>query len=393
MFQRPQRLRQLSGSIFAQMDDAKRRAQARGMDVINLSVGSPDLPPAPHIIAALREGIADPGVYGYPLRDQPAFRAAVAQWYQQRFGVSLDPESQVLGLMGSQEGLAHATQAFCEPGDVVMIPDPGYPIYTAGPTLAGATLYRYPLRPEKGFVFDPADVPPEVWEQARLLILNYPSNPQAAVATDYLFPRVVEYARRYGVVVLHDAAYSELTFDGYRAPSFLQTPGALEVGLEFNSLSKTFNFAGARVAYAVGNPELVAALAEVKGHLDYGIFIPLQRAAVTALTGPQDVVREMAATYQARRDALVAGLRSAGWEVPLPRATMFLWARIPHGDDDLAFCTGLLEETGVVLTPGSGFGPGGKGYVRMALVQPVARLEEAAARVARLMARLSPTNG
>ncbi|BDG61348.1 aminotransferase class I/II-fold pyridoxal phosphate-dependent enzyme [Caldinitratiruptor microaerophilus] len=380
--ERPSRLRQLASSVFAQMDEARRRAVRAGMDVINLSVGSPDLPPAPHVVEALREAALDPHAYGYPLRDLPEFREAVAAWYRSRFGVDLDPDTEVLGLIGSQEGLGHLALALTDPGDLVLVPDPGYPIYTAGPVLAGARLYPYPLRPENGFVLDPEDIPPDVWRQAKLLLVNYPSNPLAAVADRDFFARIVEYARRYRVVVCHDNAYSELAFDGYRPPSFLEVPGAREVGIEINSLSKTFSMAGCRVAYAVGNREVIAALAEVKGHLDYGIFRPIQRAAIAALTGPQDSVRQVAATYQERRDVLVRELRAAGWDVPSPRATMFLWAPLPPGHrDSAAFAAALLERTGVAVTPGAGFGPRGEGYVRIALVQPAERLREAARRI------------
>lgn len=380
--ERPLRLQQLSNSVFAQMDDAQRSARARGLNPINLSVGSPDLPPAPHVVEALRAGCLEDGVYGYPLKDLPEFRAAVAAWYGRRFGVHLDPESEVLGLMGSQEGLAHLTMAVCNPGDIVLVPDPGYPIYHAGPTLCGATLYRYPLRPENDFVLDPADIPPDIWGKAKLLLINYPSNPLAAVADEACFERIVAYAQRHGLAVCHDAAYSELGFDGYRPPSFLQVPGAREVGIEFNSTSKSFNMAGCRIAYAVGNPDLIAALAAVKGHLDYGLFRPLQRAAIAALTGPQDWVADLARTYQQRRDVLVDGLRALGWDVPRPRATMFCWARIPAGGDSLGFCMRLVEETGVVMTPGDGFGHRGAGYVRIALVQTADRLVEALERLA-----------
>lgn len=378
----PRRLSKLSGSVFSAMDEAQRRARARGLDPINLSVGSPDLPPAPHIVAALRDACLDPGVYGYPLRDLPEFRAAVAAWYRGRFGVALDPETEVLGLLGSQEGLAHVTMAVADPGDLVLVPDPGYPIYHAGPVLSGAQLYPYPLRPENGFLLDPDDIPDDVWQRARLLLLNYPSNPLAAVAGLDYFGRIVERARRYSLVVLHDAAYSELAFDGYRPPSFLEAPGAREIGIEFNSLSKTYNMAGCRIAYAVGNAEVIAALAAVKGHLDYGIFRPIQQAAIVALTGPQSCVAEMAAVYQRRRDVLVSGLGRLGWKVPLPRATMFCWAPIPAGHTSLEFCTRLIETAGVVLTPGDGLGDCGEGYVRIALVQPEARLAEAVDRIA-----------
>lgn len=380
--ERPERLRRLTGSVFARMEEARRKAQAAGMDVINLSVGSPDLPPAPHVIETLREALLEPGAYGYPLRDLPEFRQAVATWYQARFGVTLDPETEVLGLIGSQDGLGHLTLAVADPGDLVLVPDPGYPIYLAGPVLAGAAVYPYPLRPENGFLLDPDDIPESIWRRAKLIFINYPSNPLAAVAGREFFARIVEYARRFGVVVCHDNAYSELAFDGYRPPSFLEVPGARDVGVEFNSLSKTFNLAGCRVAYAVGNRDVLAALAEVKGHLDYGIFRPVQRAAIAALTGPQEPVLQVAEIYRQRRDVLVRELNAAGWEVPSPRATMFLWAPIPPGyRDSLQFASTLLEHTGVVITPGTGFGDRGQGYVRFALVQPAERLAEAARRI------------
>lgn len=381
---RPQRLQRLAAAVFATMDEARRRVMAAGTDVINLSIGSPDLPPAPHVTEAMIAGIRNPGNYGYPMRDLPAFREAVASWYQQRFGVTPDPESEVLGLMGSQEGLAHITQAVTDPGDLVLVPDPGYPIYTAGPVLAGAEIYPVPIRAENGFLPDLEALPDQVKQRAKLLILNYPSNPVAAVVQPGFFAKVVGFARRHDVTILHDAAYSELTFDGYRPPSFLETPGAMEVGVEFNSLSKTFNLAGARVAYAVGNRHIVGALREVKAHLDYGLFRPIQEAAIAALTGPQDSVAAMAAAYQRRRDVLVDGLQAAGWVIPRPKATMFCWAPIPAGfPSSLAFAMELLERTGVTIVPGSGFGAAGEGYVRIALVQSEERIAEAVARIGR----------
>mgnify|MGYP001176596483 CR=1 FL=1 len=393
---RPRRPAAAARSAFAPLAAARRQAEARGADVIDLSIGSPDLPPPPHVIAALEEAARDPGAYAYPLRDLDLFREAVASWYRRRFGVELDPEAEVLGLMGSQEGLAHLALALTDPGDLILVPDPGYPIYTAGPVLAGARVYPYRLRPERGFVFEPESIPETVWRQARVLILNYPANPTAALAPPELFPQVVEYARRFGVVVVHDAAYTELAFDGRRPPSFLATPGAREVGIEIGSLSKTFNMAGCRVAYAAGNRHVIARLAEVKAHLDYGIFRPIQRAAAAALTGPEGPVRAMARIYQERRDTLVAGLRRTGWNVAPPPATMFLWAPVPEPfaeagtGSSLAFARALLKATGVMVTPGAGFGPGGEGYVRIALVQPAARLAEAAARIARWLAAAGP---
>ncbi|WNG28017.1 aminotransferase class I/II-fold pyridoxal phosphate-dependent enzyme [Cystobacter fuscus] len=381
---KPLRLRQLSASVFSTMDEARQRKLATGADVLNLSIGSPDLPPAPHVLEALARAVREPGHYGYPLKDLPAFREAVAFAYQRRFGVTLDPGTEVLGLTGSQEGLAHITQAFTDPGDLVLVPDPGYPIYAAGPVLAGARLYPVPLRAEHGHLPDLEALPEDVKRRARLLLLNYPSNPLAAIVQPGFFETVVAFARRYGTVVLHDAAYSELAFDGYRPPSFLETPGAREVGLEFNSLSKTYNLAGARIAYAVGNARLLGLLAEVKAHLDYGLFRPIQLAAVAALTGPQESVVELAATYQRRRDVLVDGLVRVGWDVPKPRATMFCWAPIPRGfESSLAFSMALLERAGVTVVPGSGFGAMGEGHVRLALVQGEERLAEAVERVER----------
>lgn len=381
---KPQRLTKLTGAIFTTMDEARKRVLATGADVINLSIGSPDLPPAPHIVEAMIRGIQNPGNYGYPMKDLPAFREAVAARYLARFGVSLDPETEVLGLTGSQEGLAHIAQAVTDPGDLVLVPDPGYPIYSAGPVLAGAELYPVPLQAGEEYLPDLEALPEDVKRRAKLLVLNYPSNPLAAVVKPGFFEQVVAFARRYGTVVLHDAAYSELTFDGYRPPSFLETPGALEVGIEFNSLSKTYNLAGARVAYAVGNRRILAQLAEVKSHLDYGLFRPVQEAAVAALTGPQDCVAEMAATYQRRRDVLVNGLNRLGWAVPRPRATMFCWAPVPAGfATSLEFAMALLERAGVTVVPGSGFGAMGEGYVRIALVQSEERLAEAVERIDR----------
>lgn len=386
------------------MDAASRKARATGVDVINLSIGSPDRAPAPHIIEALSRAVRDQGNYGYPMACIPRYNEAVAAWYQRRFDVTLDPPTEVLGIAGSQDGLAHLCLATTNPGDIVLVPDPGYPVYSAGPVMAGAVLYPVALSEAGGYLPDFDAIPEDIWRRAKVMLLNYPSNPLAATADLDFFRRVVEVARRRHVVVVHDAAYCELTFDGYRPPSFLQVEGAKEVGIEFNSLSKTFNMAGCRIGYAVGNPEIIKALAEVKGHLDFGIFRPVQEAGIAALEGPQEWVRDNAAAYQRRRDILVDGLAAAGWKMPKPKATMFCWAPIPsaagiegdsaddtgcNGPDSRGACANsmqfalrLLEKTGIVIVPGIGFGERGEGYARLALVQSEERMAEAVRRFA-----------
>ncbi len=384
-FVKPDRLKTLANGVFAEMDAASRKARAAGVDVINLSIGSPDRAPAPHVIERLSAAVHDLGFYGYPMAAQPRFHEAVAKWYKARFGVDLDPGAEILGISGSQDGLAHLALAVTNPGDIVLVPDPGYPIYSAGPVMAGAVLYPVPLTEENGYLPDFDAIPEDIWRRAKVILLNYPSNPLAATADLAFFQRVVEVAHRRRMVVVHDAAYSELTFDGYRPPSFLQVPGAKEVGIEFNSLSKTFNMAGCRIGYAMGNPEVIKALGEVKGHLDFGIFRPVQEAAIAALEGPQEWVRENAATYQRRRDILVDGLAAAGWKMPKPKATMFCWAPIPETagrPDSMRFALRLLEKTGIVIVPGIGFGERGEGYARLALVQSEERMAEAVQRFA-----------
>ncbi len=379
---RSRRLDRLAASVFSELDAERRRLEAAGVRVIDLSIGSPDLPPAPEIVERLRAAAADPGAYGYPLASLPRLHEAVAAWYLRRFGVSLDPRREVLPVLGSQEGLAHLCLAVLDPGDVVLVPDPGYPLYTAGPVLAGAEVHPLPLTAERAFLPDLEAVPPEVLRRARMLILNYPANPVTAVADLDFFARAVEFAARHGLLLVHDAAYSELAFDGRVPPSVLQVEGAREVAVEFNSLSKSFNLAGCRIGYAVGNAAAIGALREAKGHLDYGIFRPVQHAAIAALEGPPEWTRAVAETYQRRRDVLVAGLRRAGWEVPAPPATMFCWAPIPAGWTSAAFARALLERAGVLVVPGPAFGARGEGYVRLALVRDEATLAEAAERVA-----------
>ncbi len=379
---RSARLERLAASVFGELDALRRRLEADGARIINLSIGSPDLPPAPQVVERLRAAAADPGAYGYPLAALPALHRAIAAWYRRRFGVVLDPERQVLPVLGSQEGLAHLCLAVLNPGDVVLVPDPGYPIYTAGPVLAGAAVHPLPLRAANGFLPDLGALPPDVLRRARMMILNYPANPVTAVAGLDFLREALDFARRHGLLLVQDAAYSELAFDGRRPPSLLEVPGAAESAVEFNSLSKAFNLAGCRIGYALGNPAALAALAEAKGHLDYGIFRPVQEAAVAALEGPQEWTQAVAATYQRRRDVLVAGLGRAGWDVPPPPATMFCWAPVPAGRSARDFARALLERAGVMVVPGDAFGPHGEGYVRIALVRDEATLAEVAELVA-----------
>lgn len=384
------RLRRLSGSVFAQLENARRRMVASGQDVINLGIGSPDLPPGQQIKNVLATEVGRDDVYGYSIMAEPQLLEAISYRYQKRFHVNLDPEREVIDLMGSQEGLGHIFLGLVEPGDIVLVPDPTYPIYHAGPLLAGADIYPVPLLAENDYLPDLDAIPHTVLNRAKVLIINYPANPTTAVADVNFFSYVVSWAQRWGIWVLHDAAYTDLGFDGYQPPSFLQAPGALHVGIEFNSLSKTFNMAGCRVGYAVGAASLVSVLRQVKNHLDYGTFLPIQRAAAFALRQPLDLARQTAKLYQQRRDALLAAFAEIGWELPTPKATMFCWSPLPAGyDDDQQFAFDLLQHAGVIVAPGSGFGPGGRGYVRIALVREEAALREAAQRIAnsRLLAR------
>lgn len=382
MLEQAARMQGMSSAIFTQVDDLRKKAAAAGQDVITLSIGSPDMAPAPHIVEALKRGIEDPGKYGYALsKGTPEFSLAVAEWYRQKFGVELNPDSEVHSLLGSQDGLAHISLCFCNPGDVVLVPDPGYPIYSAGPLAANAELYRMPLTAGNQYLPDLDAIPEDVLRRAKIMILNYPNNPLATIAPVEFFHQVIDLARRYKFLVCHDFAYSELCFDGYRPPSFLSIPGAKEVAVEFHSLSKTYSMAGCRVGFVVGNAQALAVLGRIKSNFDYGIFRPIQMAAVAALTGPQDCVAQTAAAYQRRRDILVDGLTAAGWKVPRPKASMYIWAPVPTKQTSFDFTVDLLEQTGVAVIPGIGFGPYGEGFVRIALVQPEERMRLAVDRI------------
>jgi len=377
-----ERLKHLPPYLFAEIDRKKREVRARGVDVIDLGIGDPDLPTPPHIIHALQKAALDPANHRYPSYEgMLAYRQAVADWYAKRFNVRLDPEQEVLTLIGSKEGTAHIPLAFVNPGDVVLVPDPGYPVYAAGTWFAGGEVHWMPLRRERGFLPDLDAIPREVAHRAKLMYLNYPNNPTAAVATRDFFARVVAFARLHGILVCHDAMYSELKFDGFEPPSLLEVEGAREVGVEFHSLSKTYSMTGWRLGFCVGNRAAVAGLGAVKTNVDSGVFQAVQIAGIAALSGPQDLAEQYRRTYQERRDVVVNGLRGLGWDVDVPKGTFFVWAPVPGGLDSRSFATRLLEEAGVVVTPGVGFGPSGEGFYRIALTVERARLAEAMERL------------
>ena len=376
------RMSNLPPYLFARIDEMKAEQRKLGADLIDLGVGDPDLATPPHIVEALCTAAKDPKNHHYPdYAGMPAYRSAVAGWYKKRFGVTLDEKKETLALMGSKDGIAHIAEAFVNPGDYVLAPSPGYPVYRTGTLFAEGNVHEMPLLRENNFVPVLADIPKKVAKAAKILYINYPNNPTAAVAPAGFYKEVVDFAQEHNIVVVSDNAYSEIAYDGYRAPSFLGTKGAMEVGIEMHSLSKTYNMTGWRIGMAVGNAEVIAGLGRVKTNVDSGVFDAVQHAAVTALSGPQDCVKDACKIYQERRDVLVKGLQRLGFDVPLPKATFYVWMPVK---DCMAFSARLLTEAGIVATPGIGFGSSGEGYVRFAITRPVARIEEAIERMRRM---------
>jgi LL-diaminopimelate aminotransferase len=374
----------LGSAIFAELKARKDDLISRGIKPIDFSIGAPDQPPAPHILRVLKEEVANPNNYVYAVSDLPELLEAARGWYQVRFGVDLDPGTEITSLIGSQDGLAHISLTIVDPGDVVLVPDPGYPVFSAGPAIAGAEVVRMPMLEENDFLIDFDSINPADAKRAKFMIVSYPNNPVTAMANDQFYRDLIDFARKYDIIVLHDNAYSELTFDGYRTGSFLAYPGAKDVGVEFNSLSKTYNMAGCRIGFAFGNRDVIGNLKVMKSNIDYGIFLPIQKAGIAALTGPQDTVKETALTYQRRRDVLIDGLKEIGWSINKPRATMFIWARIPDKfNSSMNFALELIKKTGVIVTPGNSFGDQGEGFVRMALVQSEDLIREAVDRIDR----------
>jgi LL-diaminopimelate aminotransferase len=380
-----QRLKALPPYLFAELDRMKQEQVKKGVDIISLGIGDPDLPTPPHIIQALAQAAVDPRNHQYPSYEgMLSFRKAAADWYRSRFGVRLDPETEVLSLIGSKEGIGHLPLAFVNPGDTVLIPDPAYPVYQAGTTFAGGVSYPMPLTRARGFLPDLDAVPSDVLRGAKILWLNYPNNPTGAVAPREFLARSVEFARRHGLILAHDAPYSEVAYDGYRPESVLSIAGAKEVAVEFHSLSKTYNMTGWRVGFAVGSARILAGLGRVKTNLDSGVFQAIQYAGIAALTGPQQCVADNCRAYQERRDVLVTGLRELGFDVEPPKATFYLWVPVPRGFTSQSFCVELLVKAGVVVTPGSGFGAAGEGYVRATLTVSLDRIREAVERIRKL---------
>ncbi len=378
------RISDLPPYIFAEVGRKLEQLKAEGVDVINLGIGSPDLPPPRHIIDVLYEAALKPDNHGYGgYYGLPGLRRAMADYYTRRFDVHLHPDREVAVLIGSKEGLFNISLAFLDSGDVALVPDPGYPTYSLGTHMAGGVRYPLPLLEDNGFLPELESIPADIADAARILWLNYPNNPSGAVADQEFLARAVNFARRHDLLLCCDNPYCDLTFDGYRAPSVLQVPGAKEVALEFNSLSKTYNMAGWRVGMAVGSPQAVEALARVKTNIDSGIFKPIQEAAIAALSGDQSWLAERNAIYQRRRDVVVDFLPTVGLTAQVPKAALYVWARLPEGQKSYDFCMCTLERTGVWLTPGSAFGENGEGYTRIALTLPEDRLREAGERLRR----------
>jgi len=377
------RINSLPPYLFATIDKAKAEVIKRGVDVINLGIGDPDMPTPSHIVEAMKKSLDNSARHQYPSYEgMLSFRNAAAQWYKKVMNVTLNPEDEVLTLIGSKEGIAHIPLAFLNPGDVSLVPDPGYPVYNIGSILASAKPFKMPLLSENEFLPDLDAIPKDIAKKAKLMFLNYPNNPTSATAPLKFFKEVVDYAHENDIIVVHDDAYSEMTFDGYKAPSFLNVKGAKDIGIEMHSLSKTYNMTGWRLGFAVGNRDILAGLGKVKSNVDSGAFESVQEAGIAALTGPQDCVKEMNKIYTKRRDALLSGLMELGLDVKPPKATFYVWAHVNGKASD--FSTMLLEKAGIVATPGNGFGEYGEGYVRFALTQSVERINEAVDRMRKL---------
>ncbi|OUN99452.1 LL-diaminopimelate aminotransferase [Pseudoflavonifractor sp. An44] len=378
-----QRMEEFQPGIFNVLDERRQQRLAQGLPVYNLSIGTPDFLPDPHVVQALAQAASQPTNYRYSLTELPELVEAVQRWYLRRYGVELETD-ELMSIYGSQEGLTHIGWALCDPGDVVLVPDPGYPIFEMGPALCGAEIVHYPLKEENGYLPDLDGIEPELADRAKMMVVSYPANPVCVTAPDEFYHKLIAFAKAHNIIILHDNAYSDIIFDGRVGKSFLAYQGAKEVGVEYNSLSKTYNLTGARISFVLGNRQIIQTFRRLRSQIDYGIFLPVQYAAIAALNGPQDSVARNQAEYQARRDALCGGLRSIGWDVPDSQGSMFVWAPLPKGyHNSVDFCFELLERSGLLCTPGAAFGQLGEGHVRFALVQPVPVMQEIVSAVAK----------
>ena len=369
--QASQRLDRFSAEVFASLNNKLLALKAQGKTIYNMSVGTPDFKPYDHVVEALTQAAQDPEMWKYALRDLPELKQAVCDYYERRFGVSGITPSMVQSCNGTQEGVGHLGLALLDPGDTILVPDPCYPVFEAGAKIADAKLEYYPLVAEHNYLPYVAGIDPEVADRAKYMIVSLPANPVGSVGTPEVYEEIITFAREHDLLIVHDNAYSDIVFDGEPGGSFLQYPGALEVGVEFFSLSKSFNVTGARIGFLVGREDVVSAFAKLRGQIDFGMFFPIQKAAIACLNGPRDEVEAQRLKYQERRDALCDGLEGLGWERPNAHGSMFVWAKLPGGrTDSMAFCEELMEKAGVVVTPGASFGPSGEGHVRMALVLP-----------------------
>ncbi len=369
--QASQRLDRFGAEVFASLNNKLLALKAQGKTIYNMSVGTPDFKPYDHVVEALTQAAQDPEMWKYALRDLPELKQAVCDYYERRFGVSGITPSMVQSCNGTQEGVGHLGLALLDPGDTILVPDPCYPVFEAGAKIADAKLEYYPLVAEHNYLPYVAGIDPEVADRAKYMIVSLPANPVGSVGTPEVYEEIIAFAREHDLVIVHDNAYSDIVFDGEPGGSFLQYPGALEVGVEFFSFSKSFNVTGARIGFLVGREDVVSAFAKLRGQIDFGMFFPIQKAAIACLNGPRDEVEAQRLKYQERRDALCDGLEGLGWERPNAHGSMFVWAKLPGGrTDSMAFCEELMEKAGVVVTPGASFGPSGEGHVRMALVLP-----------------------
>jgi LL-diaminopimelate aminotransferase len=379
------RIEKLPPYLFAEIDRKVAEAKARGADIISFGVGDPDLPTPDHVVAALAEAASDPTTHRYPsYTGMPDFRQSIADWYGRRFDVTLDADNEVQPLVGSKEGIFHLPVAFIDPGDVALIPDPGYPVYETGTILSGGEPYLMPLTMDNDFTPDLASIPKDVLDRAKVMWLNYPSNPTAATVELDFFTEAIEFCKRYDLLLAHDAAYTEITYDGYVAPSVLQAPGAMDVAIEFHSLSKTYNMTGWRIGWVAGAPKAIEAMKRLKTNIDSGIFDAVQRAGIAAIDGPQDALKDAVDTYRRRRDLLCDGLKSMGVVVEPPKGSIYLWVPVPQGHTSESFTTFLLDEADIVVAPGNGYGPSGEGFVRFSLTIADERLEEGVERLRRI---------